>query len=338
MRRQRILFTLLLIGCGGITLSLLSMEKMEIGNGIVRQSLLVIMFMLYIILLYQLRKTFIASDYIQQQVKRVLSGNENVRIYIHDQGMMAELAQTINELVELMQEISVEKQRSEEGQKRLLSNISHDMRTPLTSILGYLDALRDGLAESAEEQQEYLDVVFSKARYLKNLVGEIFYMAKLDGEDLPLHPINCDLSEILRECMIDFLPELENNKIVTHVEIPEKNQPVFIDKMSIIRVFSNLVKNAMEHGKAGGIVGVKLVSREKDYVIQVWDKGPGIGSDHLSRIFDRLYQVDQARNSTSNSGLGLTIAKKLLEKQGGKIWVESVPHEKTVFSFTLPRN
>lgn len=338
MKKQKLQFTLLISGCGGITFLLLGMEAMEIEGTALRQPLWVLLLVLWGILLFQSIRIFAAAEQIQQQAGRILSGNENARIYVHDRGMMAELSQTVNDILELLQKTSIERQRSEESQKRLLSNISHDMRTPLTSILGYLEALRDGVAESPEERQEYLDIVFSKARYLKNLVSEIFYMAKLDAEDLPLHPVPCDLSELLRECIIDFLPELQRQQMKLQVEIPEAYQSVYIDRMSIIRVCSNLLKNAIQHGKAGGIIGIQLVSEEKDYIVHVWDKGPGIETEHLSRLFDRLYRVDQARNSAAGSGLGLAIAKKLLEKQGGKIWVESVPFEKTVFSFSLPRS
>lgn len=275
---------------------------------------------------------------INQQVKRVISGNLNTRILVRVDGFISELACNFNKVIETLQKTRENQITLEESRRKLMANISHDIRTPLTSIIGYVDAIKDGVAASEEEKLEYLEIISSKSKNLKQLIDEIFYMAKLDSDDIEMNFQVQDISEIIRECIIAFLPEINKKEMELKVNMPEDKALVYGDKLSITRIFNNIIKNAILYGDEGKVLGIDLIINKKNYEISIWDKGVGIDEEHLPYIFDRLYIKDKARKKTlGSSGLGLAIVKKLLEKHGGKIWVESKPYEKTVFTFTIPK-
>lgn len=275
---------------------------------------------------------------ISRQVERVALGNLNTRILVRDDGMLSKLVCDFNKVIETLQKTQENQINVEESRRKLMSNISHDIRTPLTSIIGYIDALRDGVATSEEERLEYLDIISKKSKNLKHLIDKIFYMAKLDSDEIEMNFQIYDIGEIIRESIIEFLPELNKKEIELKVNLPKKKIMVYVDKLSIIRIFNNILKNAIQYGSEGKVLGIDLISTKKNYQINIWDRGQGIDEEHLPYIFDRLYIKDKARNKAlGSSGLGLAIVKKLLEKHRGTIWVESKPYKKTIFSFTIPK-
>lgn len=297
-----------------------------------------------LIMTFSLIKIYVNYKYmckikrISEQVNRVATGNLNARILVREDGLISDLACNFNEVIETLQKTRENKIIAEESRRKLMANISHDIRTPLTSIIGYVDAIKDGVAASEEERLEYLEIISSKSKNLKHLIDEIFHMAKLDSGDISMDFQVYDIAEIIRESIIEFLPELNKKEIKLEVSIPEEKALVYGDKLSITRIFNNIIKNAIQYGGEGKILGIDLISIKKNYQISIWDKGPGIDEEHLPYIFDRLYVKDKARKKAlGSSGLGLAIVKKLLEKHGGKIWIESNPYKKTVFSFTIPK-
>lgn len=299
-------------------------------------SILIIVFSLVKIYLNQ--RGLCSLKRVAEQVNRVACGNLNTRILVREEGIMADLACNFNKIIERLQQTDENQIVAEESRRKLMSNISHDIRTPLTSIIGYVDALKDGVATDEGERMEYIQIISEKSRKLKHLIDEIFHMAKLDSDDIAMDFQVHDIAEIVRESIIAFLPELNRHDIELKVDILEEKSLVYCDRLSIDRVLNNIIKNAMQYGGKERVIGIELISLESDYQINIWDKGPGIEEEHIPFIFERLYIKDKARKKNlGSSGLGLAIVKKLLEKHGGKIWVESIPYEKTVFSLTIPK-
>ncbi|PFO77494.1 sensor histidine kinase [Bacillus cereus] len=272
------------------------------------------------------------------KLNRAINGNLHTRLYTNNDDSLDDVIFSINELITELEKVQVEAKKSQKARKQLLSSISHDIRTPLTSIIGYIDALKDGIAASEEEKLEYLEILSNKSNGLKQLVDEIFNMAKLDADEFPLKEEQLDFSEITRESLIAFLPELSTNNIELRVNIPETPSIITGDSFSLMRAISNLLKNAIHYGKPGKIIGIELLETTHDYQLLIWDKGPGIATNDLEHVFERMYRTDQSRNlSHGGSGLGLAIAKALIEKHGGEIWAESIPWEKTTFGFSIPK-
>jgi signal transduction histidine kinase len=272
------------------------------------------------------------------EVKRVNNGNLHTRLLANDDHLVNEVIFSINEMIEQLEKVQVERLKSETARKSLLSSISHDIRTPLTSIIGYVDALKDDIATSEAEKRHYLHIISKKSSGLKHLIDELFHLAKLDADEITMKSESLDLAEIARETVIEFLPELKKAEIELKVRIPDQQCFILADRLSMVRVISNLLKNAIQHGKAGKLIGIEITETKRNYQILIWDKGPGISDADLGNVFERMYRGDQSRNlSNGGSGLGLAIVKSLVEKNNGEIWVESSPWEKTMFGFAIPR-
>ncbi len=323
----------------GFLLSLFNLSERIIHNTIkiVDFSLLSVLALLFLILYFKERKNQKIVNEILKNVERILEGNLNSRVFVTGNKDFSRLAQLINEMAKTFQKVEIDYRHSEESRRILLSNISHDLRTPLTSIIGYLEALRDDIADSREEQEEYTDIIYSKALRLKHQVENIFYMAKLDSDEVPMDFEVLNLCEVVHESVTEFLPEIQKENIYLETDIIEENARVYGDRLGLLRIINNLIGNSLIHGKEGGVLGVELVSLSGEYRLCVWDKGPGISKEHIDNIFNRLYRADHVRKNNSGSGLGLAIAKKLLEKHKGRIWAESEPDERTSFYFTLPK-
>ncbi|MEB9458389.1 HAMP domain-containing sensor histidine kinase [Bacillus anthracis] len=276
---------------------------------------------------------------IDTKLSRALKGNLQTRLFTSNDQSFHNIVFSINELIAELEKVRIKAKRSEESRKQLLSSISHDIRTPLTSIIGYIDALKDGVATSEIEKQEYLKILYMKSNNLKHLVDEIFNMAKLDANEFPLKEEKLDFSEVTREVLIDFLPEISKHNIKLQVLMPESTCPIIADHLSLMRIIGNLMKNAIYYGKDGKTIGVELLETDAAYELLILDKGPGIPKHDLQNVFERMYRSEQSRNSSfGGSGLGLSISKALAERNGGHIWVESIPWERTTFGFSIPKH
>ncbi|MED0669985.1 HAMP domain-containing sensor histidine kinase [Aneurinibacillus aneurinilyticus] len=322
-----------------IITSLIIMDLINQPQGNYRGALFAVLFITTGILLF-MRLQFMAKlKGMAIDLKRAIHGNFNTRLLADDDHILAEAIFSINELIEQLDKFQVQTIKSEAVRKSLLSNISHDIRTPLTSIIGYVDALKDDIAASEEEKQEYLAIISKKANSLKQLIDEIFHMAKLDADEVPLKEESLDFAEIARESLIEFLPVLKKYDIELKVRIPEENCLIMADRLSLLRIIRNIINNAVQYGQEGKILGIELTETAREYQLLVWDRGPGISKVNLSRVFERMYRSDQSRNPLNGgSGLGLAIAKALVEKNRGRIWVESIPWEKTTFGFSIPKH
>ncbi len=299
--------------------------------------IIILLITITVILLYRIIKREKIYLLIIDHLGDVSAGNLNRRIHIGNTGIYSELIVILNKITIKLQEEIIKSKEADKARKRLLSNISHDIRTPLTSILGYAEALRDDLALDKGEKEKYLGILINKAINLKKMIDEIFQMARLDADDFELDFQLLDLAEIVRECLIEFLPVIKQEELAMKIEIPDQVCKIYADRLSVERIIENILKNSIEHGKNGGFLGIELSSFEKGFILSIWDKGPGVEEEDIPYVFARLYMGDKSRSkSLTGSGLGLAIAKKLLEEHGGKISLESTPGEKTTFKLFFP--
>ncbi|MDM5186753.1 HAMP domain-containing sensor histidine kinase [Bacillus sp. DX4.1] len=336
MKNDKVLYLLLLQLLAITLLLFIDMSNNQLETG--RLALFIVLFIITISLFFirihfiESRKSMVAG------LRRAIKGNTHARLYTNNDHSLDEVIFSTNELITTLEKVQIEAVQSQEARKQLLSSISHDIRTPLTSIIGYVDALKDDIAASEEEKREYLEIISKKSNSLKQLVDEIFNMAKLDANEFPLKEEPLNFAEVARESLIAFLPELSKHDIELQVHIPDVPCPITADSLSLSRVIGNIMKNAIHYGKSGKILGIELTEAANEYQLLIWDKGPGISKNDLENIFERMYRSDQSRNSShGGSGLGLAIAKALVEKNGGQIWVESIPWKKTTFGFSLPK-
>ena len=256
--------------------------------------------------------------------------DEKVMIFTDDPVLMDLLGQ-INRMLLDRQKVKIDYRKQELSSKKMLANISHDIKTPLTVILGYLEIMRIG-----REDDESLQKVEEKAKQVLELINAFFTLAKLEAGDMRMERTKINLSELCRENVLGFYELLLQKEFTVDISIPEENLFVWGDRDSIDRILTNLLSNAIRYGSDGKYIGIALRSEGRFVYIDVADKGKGIDKAFAASVFERLYTMEDSRNrQIQGNGLGLTIAKNLAQQMGGDVLLESEPHVRTVFTVKL---
>ena len=215
-----------------------------------------------------------------------------------------------------------------------MTSLSHDVKTPLASLVGYLEAIESGLVEGAEKD-EYIHVAFEKANRLKEFVATLFEWVKLDAGEQIYHFSVFDINELTRNVVAEWVPILESADMEYNIDIPEKECPVRADLNAYTRILNNLLQNVLTHSGADHLT-LGIEDEAHRVKIMVADNGRGISSSDLPHIFERMYQCDRSRSAQGN-GLGLSIAKELVNAHKGTITATSVPGTETTFTVLLPK-
>ncbi|MBU5484308.1 HAMP domain-containing histidine kinase [Clostridium sp. MSJ-11] len=245
---------------------------------------------------------------------------------------------TINKLIsEKRLEKSIREERDEKI-KEMLANVSHDLKTPLTVILGYGEMINQDKDLTEGEKKELLEGLMGKTEEVVTLINKFFTLAKLESGDKSLEMEKVNLSEIIRESIIDFYEVLEKENFQVDINLPDEDIWVNGNKDALLRIFNNLISNVMRYGKCGKYLGINMEISSNLVKVEVIDKGQGVEEKEKEKIFERSYTGAASRNSEiSGNGLGLTIVKSLVNSLGGDIQIHSIPYKETVFSFTLEK-
>lgn len=305
--------------------------------------ILVIIIILFIsLILYQFKKKRelrAQLTYISEKLHDIIdnSSSEQLLVMTDDQELKA-ILRAVNDLISHNRQIIANYNKTEESMRKMLSNISHDLKTPLTVILGYAEMLAMGGKINDEERKELNEKVHHKTNEVLELVNEFFDLAKLEAgdQDIPLTRVN--MNEICRKNILSFYDVLTAKGFEVEIDIPETNVYVLGNEEVLGRILNNLISNGITYGGEGKVIGLTLGCDNESVTVDIWDKGKGISENHLDQVFERMYTLEDSRNKLyQGSGLGLTITKRLVEKLGGNIYLSSKPYEKTIFSFTLKR-
>lgn len=304
----------------------------------------IILFFLYIciavlicIVVYQ---QFVFRRGIQKQLKEIsqklekiqdTDSDENIMMFTDEQALMELLVQ-INRLLENQRKMKVDYRRSQISAKKMLSNISHDIKTPMTVILGYLEIMRI----NGDKEDEMLLKVEQKAKRVMELINQFFTLAKLEAGDMELEISRINICEVCRENILDFYELLKQKEFQVEVKIPEEAVFIMGNKEALHRILYNLISNVIRYGLDGRYLGLVLRSVKNDVYIDVIDKGKGIEKEFAGNVFERLFTMEDSRNRRiQGNGLGLTIAQTLAQQLGGEIVLESEPNVKTTFTVKL---
>lgn len=277
--------------------------------------------------------------YIHRKLNSILANNTSERLLVltDDQELKSFLID-INNLLDYNQKTIANHMKMEMSMKKMLSNISHDLKTPLTVVLGYIETIQLDGSIGYEERKELLSKVKSKAIEVIELINKFFDLAKLESGDKELLLTRININEVLRKNILGFYDTLTTKGFEVTINIPDKDIYVLGNEEALHRILNNLISNAIKHGGEGQIIGLELRQDEDFAYIDVWDKGKGINEIHKDRIFERMYTVEDSRNkSYESSGIGLTITKRLIERLEGDIFIYSKAYEKTAFSVKLKR-
>ena len=266
-------------------------------------------------------------------LKDIKNGNGNRRILAETHELAAPIAYEINGIVRSYEDRIFAYRQTEETNKQLMTSLSHDVRTPLTTLIGYLDAVHKGIV-TGRERDEYVEIAWQKAHDLKEYIDVLFDWFKLGSDEFSMNMVTVDLTELTRDILIDWVQIIEDKELEYGVEIPEMAFMVRVDSDGYMRVMNNLIQNVIAHSRAKRIE-VSLSRQGREVVLCVRDNGVVIDKGDLKYIFERLYKCDRGR-SQKGSGLGLAIVRQLVEKMEGRVFVESEVGEGTVFSVAFP--
>jgi len=270
---------------------------------------------------------------VAEALSDVRSGNGNRRVLADPNQLLSPLVYEVNDIIRSYEDRIAAFQRMEETNKQLMTSLSHDVRTPLTTLIGYLDAAHKGVVAGAE-REEYIETARRKAYDLKGYIDVLFDWFKLNSDDFSMTIQRVEAAELTRNILIDWIPLLEDQNVEYSIEIPDEPVKVNMDTDSFMRIVNNLMQNVITHSQADA-VKVSLTKQEDTMQLSVADNGVGIAKVDLKQIFTRLYKCDKGR-SEKGSGLGLSIAFQLAEKMGGQLTAESIPGQGATFILTLP--
>lgn len=262
---------------------------------------------------------------------QVRDGNGNRRFLAGPHELAAPLAYAVNELVVSYEDRLAALRRTERAQKRLMTGLSHDVRTPLTTLTGYLDA---ACREDGEERARDLQTALRKAGELRRAVDALFDWFRLNSGEYALHLVPVEAGELTRTLLADWVPVLEESAIAYEISIPDRPVSARLDPDGYARIVNNLIRNAVTHSRAGRLT-VALTCEGGGMALRVADDGVGIGEEALGHIFERLYRAD-SDPSAKGSGLGLSIARELARQMGGALDARSAPGQGTEFTLTFP--
>jgi signal transduction histidine kinase len=304
--------------------------------------LVIVIFILVSLIYFQYKSQKNRSDslkYIYEKLSSIIesSTSEKLLVFTDDKEIISILIE-VNKLLDHNQKILADYSKAEIAMRKMLSNISHDLKTPLTVVLGYIETIKIDSTISSREMEALLLKVEDKTKEVGELINKFFDLAKLESgdKDIPLTRIN--MNEVCRKNILAFYDILTNKGFQVIIDIPENNIYSLGNEDALDRIINNLISNAIKYGNEGMVLGLSLRSDEDYVYVEVWDKGRGISEMHKDRVFERMYTLEDSRNkSYQGSGLGLTITKRLVEKLEGEIFLDSKPYEKTSFTFKLKR-
>ena len=292
----------------------------------------VLLFVLLGILLFSLiflllqRKMARDVETIARAVKQISEGDLSTRLELEGEGELTDIAENLNRMEEDIQELIDKERTSEQSKTDLITNVAHDLRTPLTSILGYLELLRKNQKLSPEMQQKYLDIAYNKSVRLQKLIEELFGFTKLSYGKINMNVAKVDIVELLAQLLEESYPNFQKNGLSYDFVSNRKSQIIEADGDLLARLFDNLIGNAIKYGKEGKRVRVNLRADREIVTIKIVNYGCVIPANELPLIFDRFYRTDHSRTNASGpggTGLGLAIVKNITDMHHGTVSVSS---------------
>ncbi|MGG0664960.1 HAMP domain-containing histidine kinase [Viridibacillus arvi] len=259
-------------------------------------------------------------------------------LVVTDDKELQKLLVVINKFLVAKHTTNANQAKVEISMRKMLSNISHDLKTPLTVVLGYIEILHTDPTMNEDERQVLLEKVHIKTIEVMDLIQKFFDLSKLESGDKEIELTRVNMNEVCQENILSFYDLLMAKGFSVEIDIPNEQLYAHGNTDVLSRILNNLISNAITYGDDGKTLGITLRSDDKTVYIDIWDKGKGISESHIDKVFERMYTLEDSRNRLyQGSGLGLTITKRLVEALGGEIHLSSKPYDKTVFTIMLKR-
>ncbi|TCP29967.1 histidine kinase [Scopulibacillus darangshiensis] len=302
--------------------------------------------LLMILALTNFLLTYFMSRSILRPVKRlseaahyISEGHLDFHVEKTSNDELGKLCETFDDMRERLKRSTELRQQYETDRKELIASISHDLKTPITSIKGYVEGIQDGVANSPEKVEKYLHTIFAKANDMDHLIDELFIYSKLDLKNLPFHFEKVDVLEYMKDYTEERQFEWDKEGGSVTLNAAKGDYLAIVDREKLKRVLDNIINNSIKYiDKKEKRIKINLTTAEDKVGVEIHDNGPGVTHQELPYIFDRFYRTDPSRNlSGGGSGLGLAIAKQIIEEHGGDIWAESPSNQGLITTFTLPK-
>ena len=303
------------------------------GDFVLGISGFVLFFIWYVILTYRTKNGLIK---IINETEIMAKGDLDRVIKPKADGEIRELAENINKISRVLKNLTIEERRAQKTKNDLITNVSHDLRTPLTSILGYLEFIDSDKCKDELELRYYVNIAYEKSKSLNLLINDLFELTKMQNNTVNINKSNINLVDLLGQIIAYFEYQFKVADMKVRVNFSNEKLIINADGEKLVRAFENLLTNAIKYASDGYFVDVIIKKKEDMAVVQIINYGDSIPSVDLPYIFDRFYRIEKSRNSNiAGPGLGLAITKNIIELHGGSIEAYS-DNDKTIFEAKLP--
>ena len=316
-------------------------------NQLISKRLLIDMFVAIVIILIftslmltqWIRKgVFVPINELNIAMQQIKDGNFDYRLQTDSKGEIGDLYNNYEDMRLRLKESTEEERENEQQNRELISNISHDLKTPITAIKGYVEGIMDGVADTPEKRDKYIRTIYNKANDMDKLINELTIYSGIDNNRIPYNFHRINVNDYFGDCVEEVGLELESKNIeLNYTNFVDHDTIVIADPEQMKKVINNIISNSVKYmDKSRGIIDIRILDETDSIRVEIEDNGKGIAQKDLQRIFERFYRTDASRNSAQGgSGIGLSIVKKIIEDHGGYIWATSKEGEGTCMHFVL---
>ena len=316
-------------------------------NSLISKRLLVDMFIAIVVILiftslmltqWIQRGVFVPVNELNNAMKNIADGNLEYMLNTDSKGEIGELYKNYEEMRLRLKESTDEKFEHEKQNRELISNISHDLKTPITAIKGYVEGMMDGVADTPEKVDKYIKTIYNKANDMDRLINELTIYSGIDSNRIPYHFHRLNVADYFGDCIEEVGLDLESKNIeLNYSNLVSPDTMIIADPEQLKRVINNIIGNSVKYlEKESGTIDIRILDEVDSIRIEIEDNGRGIAAKDLPNIFERFYRTDASRNSSKGgSGIGLSIVKKIVEDHGGYIWATSKEGEGTCLHFVF---
>ena len=271
-------------------------------------------------------------------MRKIAEGDFDYRLTQKQEGEVGRLYDNYEQMRLQLKENAEEKMQNEKKSKELVSNISHDLKTPITSIKGYVEGIMDGVADTPEKMDKYIKTIYNKANDMDRLINELTTYSGIDSNKIPYHFHVLNIADYFQDCVEEVGLDLEQKDIqLNYTNLAPADTCIVADPEQLKKVINNIISNSVKYmGHDKGIIDIRILDEGESVRIEIEDNGKGIAAKDIGNIFERFYRTDSSRNSLQGgSGIGLSIVKKIIEDHGGYVWATSKEGEGTCMHFVI---
>jgi len=300
-------------------------------------TIIIVSVMLLLVTIVSIKKLSKPLKILENEINKMSEGYSNVSVKYNSYKEFNRIKEAFNTTVSKLEKSEEEKKMAQDSKKRIIRDISHDLKTPITSVLGYSKAMLDDVVTDENDKKTYLTYIYNKTKRINYLVDELFIFSKLDSPGYKLNLEKYDVCEFLRELVALYYIDMEEKNFLLDVDLPNESIYSMIDAKQLERALGNLITNSIKYNKIGTKISISLIKGAEDICIVIEDNGIGISDDVIDKVFDEFVRADESRKTDGGSGLGLAITKKIIKLHKGDIKLYSKINSGTKFIIRLKK-